>query len=199
MYLSQLKLKVNQVAIDWVHNPYWVHQRLAAACEGDPRILFRIEKVSGGPRIIVQSHFAPNWNSAFGDLPILREVPESRIFEPVLRDQTHYRFKLLANPIVKRNGSRLGLLEIEHQEVWLKRKLAEVGAEPVVLNVMPQGFQKSTKKIGDDGNVQTHLAVLFEGVLLVRDPVLLTRALASGIGPAKGYGFGLLSLAAMPS
>ena len=37
---------------------------------------------------------------------------------------------------------------------------------------------------------------LFEGVLRVEDPAVLRTALVSGIGPAKGYGCGLLTLAA---
>lgn len=38
-------------------------------------------------------------------------------------------------------------------------------------------------------------AVLFEGRLRVTDADLFRAALASGIGPAKAYGFGLLSIA----
>ena len=36
-----------------------------------------------------------------------------------------------------------------------------------------------------------HLAVRFEGVLLVTNPDLLRTAIKQGIGSAKGYGFGL--------
>jgi CRISPR system Cascade subunit CasE len=42
---------------------------------------------------------------------------------------------------------------------------------------------------------QTHVPVLFEGVLRVNDPAKLIEAVRNGIGSAKGYGFGLLSLA----
>jgi len=36
---------------------------------------------------------------------------------------------------------------------------------------------------------------LFEGVLLCTDPDKLRQAIINGIGPAKAFGFGLLSIA----
>jgi CRISPR system Cascade subunit CasE len=36
---------------------------------------------------------------------------------------------------------------------------------------------------------------VFEGRLLITDPDALRAALVTGIGPAKGYGCGLLTLA----
>ena len=41
----------------------------------------------------------------------------------------------------------------------------------------------------------TLFGVRFDGVLAVTDPDALTGAVRQGIGPAKGFGFGLLSLA----
>jgi CRISPR system Cascade subunit CasE len=41
----------------------------------------------------------------------------------------------------------------------------------------------------------THHAVRFDGLLVVTDPERLRHALRAGIGSAKGFGFGLLSLA----
>ncbi|WP_019991487.1 type I-E CRISPR-associated protein Cas6/Cse3/CasE [Rudanella lutea] len=40
-----------------------------------------------------------------------------------------------------------------------------------------------------------HYGVRFDGLLQVTDPALLAEALRQGIGPAKAFGFGLLSLA----
>ena len=44
----------------------------------------------------------------------------------------------------------------------------------------------------------TLLAVRFDGVLQVTDPDQLVEAVRHGIGSAKGFGFGLLSLAPAP-
>jgi CRISPR system Cascade subunit CasE len=49
-----------------------------------------------------------------------------------------------------------------------------------------------------DGSGQMDIrfnAGLFEGAIICTEPDLMRRALASGIGPAKAFGFGLLSIA----
>lgn len=216
MYLSRLRLRGTRLAADWSSNPYRVHQRIKQACAGDPRVLFRIEeKPEGDVQILVQSHLAPNWDAAFADLPVLRQPPEFKPFDPHLAAGRQYRFRLRANPTAvktseKDNGDkkkpRLGLLREDDQRAWLKNKLEAAGAELLGCIVNSRGMQHSFKTphpnpspeigggAGGEGK-QTHLAVLFEGVLLARDPDRLVAALEAGIGPAKGFGFGLLSLA----
>jgi CRISPR system Cascade subunit CasE len=51
---------------------------------------------------------------------------------------------------------------------------------------------------GRGGKSVTFGGALFEGILVVRDADLFPKALASGIGPAKAYGFGLLSIVKAP-
>ncbi len=48
-------------------------------------------------------------------------------------------------------------------------------------------------KPGAGGEIQ-HYGVDFDGILAVDDPALFAAAVAGGIGSAKGFGFGLLSL-----
>ena len=206
MYLSRLRLNQSRRAVLWTSNPYRVHQRLMMACDGDPRLLFRIEESPDGLQILVQSQVQPAWTAAFNDFPVLLDAPESKPFDPTLQTGRLYRFRLLANPTVKRtfdlNGGkhkkRLGLLKEADQIAWLKRKLEAAGAEVQDCLIIPQGFQRSRKSAAQEGGSQTHLAVLFEGLLTVKDPQRLSSALASGIGAAKGFGFGLLSLAPRP-
>lgn len=195
MFLSRLRLNRRRAAENWVANPYRVHQRLMMACDGDDRVLFRIDETDTGTQILVQSRTEPDWAASFGGLSVLAGEPEHKAFQPRLEAGRLYRFRLLANPTVKRDGRRLGLLREEDQRAWLARKLAEAGGELSGCVVVPQGFQRSRKNPREDDDAQTHLAVLFEGVLRVADPMRLTEALENGIGPAKGYGFGLLSLA----
>ena len=195
MYLSRLQLNTSRVAVLWASNPYRVHQRLMMACDGDPRLLFRIEDTSEGTQVLVQSHVEPNWPFAFGDFDVLRCPPEHKAFDLHLQTGRLYRFRLLANPTVKRNGNRLGLFKEEDQRAWLVRKLEAAGAKLVSYIAAPHGLQKSDKNPAKDEHVVTHFAVLFEGVLQMQDPERLKQAVESGIGAAKGYGFGLLSLA----
>jgi CRISPR system Cascade subunit CasE len=195
MYLSRLSLNRGRIAVNWAANFYRVHQRLKMACEGDARVLFRVEEAPTGMRIIVQSHLPPNWNAAFGEFAVLSGPAECKSFEPRLEAGQACRFRLLANPTVKRDGKRQGLLHVEDQQAWLVRKLAAAGMQLVQVTAMPQGLQYSSKGSQPGTGAQTHLAVLFEGLLRVGDPLQARAALEQGIGAAKGYGFGLLSLA----
>ena len=195
MYLSRLQLNTSRIAMLWAANPYRVHQRLMMACDGDPRLLFRIEDTSDGTQIMVQSHVEPNWPFAFADLDVLRCPAEHKVFDLHLRPGSPYRFRLLANPTVKRNGNRLGLFKEDDQRAWLTRKIEDAGAKLVGYVAAPRGLQRCDKNPAKDEHVATHFAVLFEGVLQAQDPERLKAVVGSGIGSAKGYGFGLLSLA----
>ncbi len=195
MFLARLRLNHGRVASLWAANPYRVHQRLMMAYEGEPRLLFRIEESREGTQILVQSHVAPRWPAAFADFPVLQGSPEHKPFEVRLQAQGCYRFRLLANPTIKRNGKRLGLLREEEQQAWLARKLTAAGAVLLGYTVASQVLQRSGRNPYKDSTCHTHLAVLFEGVLQVHNPAHLWAAVESGVGAAKGYGFGLLSLA----
>ena len=200
MHLSRLQLNTTRAAVGWASNPYRVHRRLMMACDGDPRLLFRIEDTSEGTQILVQSHIEPNWPFAFGDFAVLRCPPESKSFDLHLEAGRLYRFRLLANPTVKKKSDdgkpyRLGLIKEADQLAWLTRKLEDAGVKLASCVVMPRGLQHSGKNPAQDANAATHLAVLFEGALQAQDPARLRAVVESGVGSAKGYGFGLLSLA----
>lgn len=205
MYLSRLTLSQSVRAQQWASNSYRVHQRLMMACDGDRRLLFRIDVGAAGRAerpvtILVQSTAAPNWDVAFGEgFPVLARPPETRSYVPTPETGRRYRFRLLANPVVCRSetgrdrGRRVGLLREEEQRTWLDRKLQAAGLEIVDLTVLDLGMVKSRK--GSDTPSQTHLAVRFDGIVRCVDSDLLSAACAAGIGPAKGYGFGMLTLA----
>jgi CRISPR system Cascade subunit CasE len=200
MYLSRLQLNTSRTAVGWASNPYRVHQRLMMACDGDSRLLFRIEDTSEGTQILIQSHVEPNWPFAFDELAVLNCPPEHKLFDLRLEAGRQYRFRLLANPTVKKKNDdgkpyRLGLIQEADQLAWLTRKLEDAGVTLASCVVMPRGLQHSGKNPAQDANAATHLAVLFEGVLQAQDPERLKAVVESGVGSAKGYGFGLLSLA----
>lgn len=203
MYLSRLRLNGSRKASQWVSNPYRVHQRLKMACEADPRLLFRIDEQNGRVIILVQTHRQPDWQKAFAGLDVLSGPPEYKEFELALQAGRCYRFRLYANPAVKKtiesdegkHKTRLGLLKEADQIEWLRRKLENGGAKLIDVVISNQALIRSHKGSEKEVGQQTHLGVLFEGVLLVNIPERLNEVVKAGIGPAKGYGFGLLSLA----
>ena len=77
-----------------------------------------------------------------------------------------------------------------------QRKGDAGGFGVVSCHVVPEGIIHAAKPAGGDKHKLSHLSVRFDGVLQVTAPDDLAGALESGIGPAKAFGFGLLSLAA---
>lgn len=117
-------------------------------------------------------------------------------------------------------GKRVGLLREEEQIEWLIRKgkerekgepggfeiiMKEIEDEYGEIKLVPRvevrvlGKQRNRKKL--DGNLYdtTHLAVQFDGLLRVKDATAFRETLIRGIGPAKAFGFGLLSVAPIRS
>jgi len=115
------------------------------------------------------------------------------------------RFRLRANPIktIKDEDGRLNqrdeikkcrvpLIREEDQKAWIERKLEKICSLDALVfqQEMPLYFRKSNSKRA--GKIQT---VLFDGVLNINDPDALIEMIKNGIGPAKAFGCGLLSMA----
>ncbi len=199
MYLSCLDLDprpYSRGVQQWLSNPYRIHQRISLAFDDNPgRILFRLERPAQ-PRLLVLSPCVPDWPRAFSDFAgVLAGEPRFKPFEPVLSTGQRLRFLLRANPTVKREGHRHGLFREEEQIRWLARKGQTGGFSP--LGVKIQGGQTQVAFKGPQSRLgpQRHFAVDFEGVLRVEDTSAFTRTLAQGLGSAKAYGFGLMTIA----
>lgn len=86
-------------------------------------------------------------------------------------------------------------MQEEEQMAWLVRKLAEAGARLGGCKIQARTMLYSERNPAKDANTQTHLGVLFEGMLEALDPDILAKNIEGGIGSAKGFGFGMLSIA----
>jgi CRISPR system Cascade subunit CasE len=114
-----------------------------------------------------------------------------------------FRFRLRANATrrvdtktgsdgKRRNGKRVPVRGDEGRLAWLTSRLGVHGMRLLGgCDVRPAGTTVGFAA----GRARTHEGCLYDGVLEVVDADLARRALAAGIGPAKAYGFGLLSLA----
>jgi CRISPR system Cascade subunit CasE len=196
LYLTSFPIVNSRLALGWLANRYRVHQRLRMAYRDEPRLLFRIEELGGTTRILAQSSTYPDWQDAFGEFNVLAAGPLVKELNfDKLHKGAYYRFRLVANPVVTRDRKRLGLFKEEDQLNWLDRQLDRSGAEVKECVSRQLGLERSEKNPAKDNQVQTHYAVEFNGVLMVEDAVLLAERVRVGIGPAKAYGFGLISLA----
>ncbi|MBP8998354.1 MAG: type I-E CRISPR-associated protein Cas6/Cse3/CasE [Anaerolineaceae bacterium] len=196
LYLTNFPIVNSRLALGWLANRYRVHQRLRMAYRDEPRLLFRIEEAGGTTRILAQSSTRPDWHDAFGEFNVLAAEPLVKELNlDRLQKGGYYRFRLVANPVITHDGKRKGLFKEEDQLNWIYRQLERSGAKVKECISRQIGMERSEKNPAKDNQVQTHYAVEFNGVLLVEDAELLAERVRDGVGPAKAYGFGLISLA----
>lgn len=153
--------------------------------------------------ILVLSARKPNWDYAFHNAQhFLAAEPVCCVWSPLFSAGDLLRFRLQANPTrrIKRQateadaspGSTRVPVAQGHLLEWLERKLD--GAE-VVLSPEPPGMQTGYVWFKKDGGAAGQLfSVVFDGLIRVQEPEALLAAVASGIGSAKCFGFGLLSV-----
>jgi CRISPR system Cascade subunit CasE len=189
--------------------------------ESEPRrkigLLHRLEQgLAGHPVLLVQSLIQPDWSTLPADycLPALSGVenPAVKPIADVLRaiqNGTRYRFRLTANPTrritrgVPANGgtpsARVELRTEEQWTDWMLRQSQKHGfrverlrADPTLPNLV--GLLAGRLQGRRNGDRVTVFAVRFDGVLEVVNVDEFREAIRSGVGPAKAYGCGLLSI-----
>jgi CRISPR system Cascade subunit CasE len=200
-----------------------LHQRVLHAFPDEPDVtsarerfgvLYRVESMDGGARILIQSRERPDWSR----LPAgyLREPASGpkRIDEQYAQIAVglEFVFRLRANPtrrVSERNtgqgeqwrGKRVDLRRDEDQLAWLRRKGEAAGFSLLVVRANPEvGDVRAMPGTAVHGKRQgtgrlTFGAVTLEGRLRVTDAARFRQALETGIGSGKAYGFGLLSIA----
>ena len=200
MYISQLNLnlKSKDVRRD-LSNCYEMHRTVCRAFPdkdngGTGRILYRIENNNSSiyynnASIIVVSEKKPDWDKIKSNEDYLSEY-KSKDYEINLSEKQLLRFFLKANPTVKKDGKRKGLYGSKEQENWLVRKADENGFK--IMDFTPRQDDYLKNKSGKEIEF---LSVIYEGVLQVTDVNKFKDALYNGIGSAKGFGFGLMTVA----
>lgn len=172
----------------------------------DAGFLFRIDPQLGGRAVIlVQSALKPDWDYAFRNAGhLLAAPPEPRAFAPRFAAGQLFRFRLMANPTRKvetktgpdgrrRNGKRVPVFA--HQLLdWLARRAERAGFALDADSVTVQAGYVYVGKAGNGAGERLRSA-RYDGTLRITNVARFGDALAGGIGPAKGYGFGLLSVA----
>jgi len=184
-------------------NPYEIHRALwklfPEDAEANRDFLFRVGQADRDcAEILMQSVREPEISSPAAQILACREYPLS------LNVGQRLRFMLVANPVKMINDEggrknsegepkkcRVPLVREEDQRSWIERKLQNAASlENLVINpVFPLRFRKSRED--RVGKIQP---VSFQGVLSVKEPDALSELVRTGIGPAKAFGCGLLSL-----
>jgi len=182
-------------------------------------LLYRVEagRTSRGITVLVQSIIEPNWDLLpNGYVTACACKPITAAYESIA-DGMRLRFRLRANPTrriarardaaeARWVGKRVQLFRDEEQLAWLARKgqshgfrlvqVRTVSSLPVnAVQIAPEGVITGRKASNGQTHSLTFGSVLFEGELEVINAEAFRLALVQGIGSAKAYGFGLLSVA----
>ena len=177
----------------------------------DAGFLFRVDPRPGAkPVIAVQSACHPDWDYAFHNARyLLAAEPCVDLYEPRFKANQRLRFRLQANPTrrASRNsrqssgkpldprwiGKRIPV-PAEGLRRWLDRHAERAGCQLAGLAETVPGYVYVSRN-GERGQRQRLFSVIYDGILEVTDEAKSRAALERGIGPAKAYGFGLLSVA----
>jgi CRISPR system Cascade subunit CasE len=216
MYLTRFELNgVRRGTRDLLMSPHRLHAAVLAAfptsqraATEQGRILWRLDQRSRQTLLYIVSPHQP-------DLTHLVETAgwpatqtwATHSYTPLLDQLTtgsQWAFRLMANPVHNRavtpgsRGRRFGHVTVSQQTNWLLDRANRNGftvpdttcKEPDVAVHAPR-----TWRFSRDGRTVTLATAVFEGRLEITDSDALRHALTHGIGPAKGYGCGLLTLA----
>ncbi len=205
MYLSRLLLNPkSRLVRELQADVYQQHVTLWRAWrDRNPgRVLFCIEADGSILRAIVQNTGdLPDWDfwnmepfrgcllATSETNPAIKEIPGLN-----LQRGDVVTFKVRANPTYRDDqGKRRTILDDEAQRVWLQQVAYHTGLNLIYFNTINEGIV-----VGTHPNQAQPIQVgvcTYQGVARVSDPEAVWRKCQQGIGPAKAFGCGLLSLA----
>jgi len=177
------------------------------------QVLYRVEDAGDQPlQVLLQCALEPSVVGLPSDylreagggygctslLPLIERMTAGAPFIFRLRANTTKKIHSFDSDGTRRkNGTRVPIKDLE-LEAWALRKLEQAGLE-----VIDSQGGRQLKAVGEPnrfgfkpgGTKLTLASTLFEGLVAVRDADLVRLTLEQGVGAAKAYGFGLLSLA----
>lgn len=214
MYLTQMPLNPARRGSKFLlTSPHSMHAAVMAAFPPEVstrttggRILWRVDRNQHEVLLFIVSPEKPDLThvveQAGWPLTSTWRTRDYDSFLEALTTGQSFSFRLTANPVrqsrdPKHAGKRLGHVTALQQRDWLLdraenhgfRIMSGVEAEPqvVISNRLTREFVKDSHKV-------TLSTAQFDGRLEVTNVEHLRRVLANGIGRAKGYGCGLLTL-----
>ncbi len=206
-------------------SPYRLHAAVEAAFPpgmGGPteegRILWRLDRRAEDPRafwLYIVSPEKPDLTHVVEQAgwPVHDRLWETKDYAPLLNrieNGQRWEFRLKANPVRKvredkgrsSNGNVVGTIQghvtVDQQIDWLASRAEAHGfALPLDDNDRPMVVvsQRNRETFRRGANEVTLSTAMYDGVLVVTDADRLCSTLCQGIGRAKGFGCGLLTVA----
>ncbi|MEU8975636.1 type I-E CRISPR-associated protein Cas6/Cse3/CasE [Streptomyces monashensis] len=164
--------------------------------------LFRLEPGNHQPVLLLQTRIPPDLTA----LPDHYGTTATSDLTPTLHALTpgrRVRYRITANPSTRSRNTpgpgenplpkhgRVLALDDTAALAWWQRRATQAGLHLNEATLEHRTFRRPRR--GKPG--PCHRLLQFDGTALITDPAALTDALLTGIGRAKSYGAGLLSLA----
>ena len=218
MFLSRVEInQYNRNTIRALSSPQTLHAAVMASFPPSKsavskKVLWRVDRIGSAVYILVQSDVKPDFThivEQFG-WPASEQKWETQDmgkFLASIKKGQMWRFRLRANPVhsVKSSGDDFrgkvfAHVAIEQQKEWLLSKVSKYGFK-IISSGDPYNEacieikQTDRMRFKRQDNQITINAVTFEGILVVEDREKFINAMMAGIGRAKAYGCGLLTIA----
>lgn len=210
MYMSRVALDMSsRKTMQALTSPHVFHGAVESGFTGErQRHLWRIDTLEEKCYLLLVSKEKPELKQIarqFG-FPDRADTCQSKDYTPFLNRLAagqRWQFRLQANPTHSstkdaREGAPRGRLYAhvtqEQQKQWLITRQESHGFELMLeeFDVVHTQWLRFSKGAGQSLTLRS---AAFEGILTVRDAGKLMEALTEGIGRAKAYGCGLLTLA----
>ncbi|WPF66258.1 MULTISPECIES: type I-E CRISPR-associated protein Cas6/Cse3/CasE [unclassified Corynebacterium] len=186
-------------------NPQAMHAAVRSAfppdiSEEDTRVLWRVDHRGHEHTLYIVGPEKPDAanivEQAGWDTRPAQSADYSPLLDKLLRGQ-QWRFELVANPVkstpVPGKRGRITPLVGQGQMDWLAQRAPEAGFR--LIDAATTGQDNLRFRRGEGKNYVSLRTARFSGVLEVEDADKLRRTLTHGIGRARAYGCGLLTLA----
>lgn len=141
-------------------------------------VLYRVEPDG---TVLVQSDARPDWSKC-----IPSEMVQTKEYKPYAVNGASYRIRLTINPVKLEDNSNK-IVVVDPVE-WLKKR--NIGGVIAVKNVIATVEQNRSR----GHSFLVHKATI-DGIITVTDKDVLLHYIRNGVGRAKAYGCGLISLA----
>lgn len=207
MYLSRVRInETKRETMRALASPGIIHGMLETCFDYEKRArkLWRLDPLNGGLYLLVLSEDEPDFARLTAQIGFSADKGEIRDYSVLLsriENGQKWRFRLCANPIKSlktkegERGKKLAHVTREQQCQWLIERAEKNGfaIERNDFDVVHTRWYEFQKSKNDKQTVTIRTAV-FEGLLTVTDAELFCTALTQGIGRAKSYGCGLMTV-----
>ena len=204
MFISRIELDLgNNDTRQAIASPHKLHAAVENCFHEKNRTLWRLDRIRCNLYMLLVSAHKPCFDGFSEQFCSPGETGETKSYEGFLssiKNGQKLRFRLCGNPVhsVGEPGAGRGKVKphasVRYKKEWLVKKSGKHGfaLEENQFEIVETGVRQFGKK-GSKSQIRISQSV-FEGVLTVTDRELLALALISGIGRAKAYGCGLITV-----